>query len=122
MDGVLFSEDSLSSWDEKLGDVAAILIKEKSIDHIGLKGRKYVDIVKHVLNLVPVHLIANNIVSDTSPRVSIRRILMLHFVQVGLPLKTNANAHGVYREEELYNMFAAMGKYVISAGFDFCSS
>jgi linoleate 10R-lipoxygenase len=41
--------------------MTSALIKEKSVNHIGSTA-KYVDIVKDVINLVPIHWIANEIV------------------------------------------------------------
>lgn len=42
------------------------LIKSKSFDHVG-KGVRYVDIVRDVINLVPVHWISQEIVGLVDP-------------------------------------------------------
>lgn len=64
VNSVLFSKKWLDECQTKLGEVAELLIKERRIPHIGRKGHYYVDIVQHVLNLLPVHLIADDIVRD----------------------------------------------------------
>ena len=35
-------------------------------------------------------------------------------IQLGLPLKTNANSQGVWSEQKTYEMFAAIAEYTIS--------
>ena len=63
------------------------LLNEKSVEHAGTQLRT-VDIVKDVINLVPVYFIANEL--------------------TGLPIKTAETPHGVFREKGLYEMFATI--------------
>ncbi|KDR70288.1 hypothetical protein GALMADRAFT_255194 [Galerina marginata CBS 339.88] len=53
---------------------------------------KYVDVVKDVINLLPVHWISQEI--------------------AGLPLKTDTNPHGVWYEQDTYKRFADIAQYV----------
>jgi prostaglandin-endoperoxide synthase 2 len=46
-----------------------------------------------VINLLPVHFVADEI--------------------VGLPLKSNSNPRGAHREQELYELFANVANYVL---------
>lgn len=62
------------------------------------KKLKYVDIVRDVANLVPVYFIATEL--------------------MGLPLKTEQTPHGLYRDTELAEKFADVGKLVMFAFFD----
>jgi linoleate 10R-lipoxygenase len=58
---VLFTDAALQKWRGSFSRMTSSLIKEKSVTHVGSTA-KYVDIVKDVINLVPVHWIANEIV------------------------------------------------------------
>ncbi|THV00228.1 heme peroxidase [Dendrothele bispora CBS 962.96] len=62
-------------------------IKEKSWSFSGLPGN-YVDIVNDVINVVAVHWAADRI--------------------CGIPLKTAANPHGLFTEQETYDMFSTL--------------
>ncbi|KAG6810599.1 hypothetical protein H0H92_011183, partial [Tricholoma furcatifolium] len=70
------------------------LIRDKSFKNYD--GSKTVDIVRDVINLVPVHWISNEI--------------------FGLPLKTHSNLTGSIYERTVYEEFAALGRYVYSNG------
>jgi len=70
----------------------SLLIKEKSVNHIG-STLKSVDIVKDVINLLPIYWIADEIFD--------------------LDMKTKRNPSGIHRDQELYEKFADVGNYVI---------
>ncbi|KAF9042906.1 heme peroxidase [Panaeolus papilionaceus] len=67
------------------------LIKAKSFEHVGSKVQ-YVDIVRDVVNLVPLHWICQEI--------------------AGLPLKTRSNRHGAWYEQITYDKWADVANYV----------
>ncbi|EJU01026.1 linoleate diol synthase [Dacryopinax primogenitus] len=78
--------------DDVFAEITKSLIDDKSVVQPGFNS-KQVDIVQAVINLVPVHFVANHI--------------------LGLPLKTTANPNGVCRPEELCAMFANAADYVL---------
>ncbi|EJU01027.1 linoleate diol synthase [Dacryopinax primogenitus] len=78
--------------DDIFAEITKKLIDENSVLRPGFSS-KQVDIVQTVINMVPVYFVANYI--------------------LGLPLKTTANPHGVYRPEELYAMFANAADYIL---------
>ncbi|KAG6864600.1 hypothetical protein C0991_008364 [Blastosporella zonata] len=80
------------TWAEYFQKEARDLIKEKSTKNDD--NSKTVDIVGNVINLLPVHWIAEEI--------------------FGLPLKTESNKKGALREIPTYEDFAALGRYVFS--------
>jgi len=67
------------------------LITERSVDHVGSTAR-YVDIVKDVINVLPVRYISGML--------------------AGLPVKNEANPGGTIYEPQLYEMFADVCRYV----------
>lgn len=69
------------------------LLKEKSVEHAGSQLRT-VDIVKDVINLLPVYFIASEL--------------------AGLPIKNAETPHGVFKEKGLYEMFSNICKCVNS--------
>ncbi|KAI5117214.1 hypothetical protein M0805_003501 [Coniferiporia weirii] len=75
-----------------LGQVTERLLREKSIAPPNSMF-KYVDIVKHVTNLVPVYFIATEI--------------------AGLPIKTDKTPRGEFLDTELAEMFADVCNYLI---------
>ncbi|KAF8154674.1 heme peroxidase [Crassisporium funariophilum] len=81
------NEDTISYFAKE----TQALIKSKSFDHVG-KPIKYVDIVKDVINLVPIHWISQEI--------------------AGLPLKTETNPHGAWYEQTTYEKFAEVAQYI----------
>ncbi|EPQ51552.1 heme peroxidase [Gloeophyllum trabeum ATCC 11539] len=91
VDEALFANEQLEQWGTSFAKLTRSLIESKSVNHIG-STKKYVDIVKDVINLVPVHWIANEV--------------------LGLPLKTDANPRGSLREHELYRRLANVSNYV----------
>lgn len=68
-----------------------VLIKRKQLKGVGAHTN-YIDIVRDVINLLPVHWLSNDI--------------------IGLPLKIEGNPRGTYREQDLYNWFADIANYV----------
>jgi hypothetical protein len=88
----LFSDQEISLWKHCFLYRTSMLIKEKSMEHIGSPEHRYVDIVKDVINLVPVYWFADEL--------------------AGLEMKTRANPEGYYRDQDLYDKFADVGNYV----------
>lgn len=124
MDAMFFSDAALTDWkDSFLSMTSSILIhnfsdvsldttrrllREKRIRHINSPTSTiYVDVVKDVLNLVPIFWIANEIVRNL---MSCLEPLMNSFQQIGLPVKTPMNPHRFYREQDLYQQFADVAK------------
>jgi linoleate 10R-lipoxygenase len=58
---LLFSDQSIRTWVHCFQYTSVLLIREKSIKHVG-SALKYVDIVKDVINLLPVYWLADEIV------------------------------------------------------------
>jgi len=101
VDRALFGERQLAAWGASFAALTRSLVESKSIRHVG-STKRYVDVVKDVINLVPVYWIANEV--------------------LGLPLKTDANSHGSMREQTLYKRFADVADYVFldtDAGAEF---
>jgi len=67
------------------------LAKEKSFQPVSRKS-KYLDVAHDVINLLPVYWICEEI--------------------LGLPLKTSANQNGTWREQDCYERFAEIGRYI----------
>ncbi|KAG6837017.1 hypothetical protein H0H93_016224 [Arthromyces matolae] len=89
---LVFASSSPSSWTEYFRKETHQLINDKSTqqsDH-----SRTVDIVRDVINLLPVHWISEQI--------------------FGLPLKSQDNPRGVIYENAMYEYFAALGRYVFS--------
>jgi linoleate 10R-lipoxygenase len=88
---LLFSDQSIRTWVHCFQYTSVLLIREKSIKHVG-SALKYVDIVKDVINLLPVYWLADEI--------------------LGLEMKTKNNPRGIYTDQNLYEHFANIGNYV----------
>ena len=58
---MLLSDIQVSKTVQSLANSTALLISQKSLGYSGSKG-KYVDVVNDIINLAPVHWIANEIV------------------------------------------------------------
>lgn len=71
------------------GHITEKLLKEKSVPHLG-SSHLHVDIVKDVINLVPVYFISTEL--------------------LGLPIKTAQTPHGAFRDVELHEQFANICK------------
>ena len=74
-------------------------------------GVEYVDIVRDVINLIPVHYVSHELVG------LVNFLLYAFFwliIKVGLPLKTKASLFGDWSEQETYEMFAAIAQYPFS--------
>ncbi|KJA25365.1 hypothetical protein HYPSUDRAFT_64946 [Hypholoma sublateritium FD-334 SS-4] len=67
------------------------LINFKSIAHIGRANIYYVDIIRDVIALLPIHWISE---------------------VTGLPLKTNVNLHGIWSEYAISEKFANISEYI----------
>jgi hypothetical protein len=59
---LVFSDQHIRTWVHCFQYTTNLLIKEKSVNHVG-STLKYVDIVKDVINLLPIYWIAEEIVS-----------------------------------------------------------
>jgi hypothetical protein len=88
----LKSDKWLPVWAEKLDVSVRNLLRDQKLVDTSLK-ESHVDVVQHVINWAPIIMIANEI--------------------TGLPLKNEANPRGVWREQELYEKFAAISNYVL---------
>ncbi|KAG9026836.1 hypothetical protein FRB95_008385 [Tulasnella sp. JGI-2019a] len=75
------NEAALPGYAEFYGNMTSRLIREKSFSLVGQASRS-VDIVRDVLNLVPVHWVSRHI--------------------AGIPLKTKNNPHGPHTEQDVY--------------------
>jgi linoleate 10R-lipoxygenase len=84
VDDILFSTDSLQRWGDAFAETTLELVKTRSVYNAVWKTR-HVDVIREVINLVPIRFLANEI--------------------LGLPLKTETNEGGVYRDADLYSMF-----------------
>jgi len=88
---VVINEQELENAAQALSNLTDELIKGKQ-----LKGSSantnYIDIVRDVINLIPVHWLSNDI--------------------IGLPLKIEGNPRGTYREQDLYSWFAIIANYI----------
>ncbi|KAI0060307.1 heme peroxidase [Artomyces pyxidatus] len=74
-----------------LSSLTHSLIRKKALQS-STPNVKYVDIVRDVINVLPIHWLANDI--------------------LGLPLKTDGNSKGVYDDHKLYAMFASVSNYI----------
>ncbi|KAI0246364.1 heme peroxidase [Lactifluus subvellereus] len=88
---VLTSDVQLMAATRALSEITERLIRQKKLKGIGPHSM-YLDIVRDVINLLPVHWLSTHI--------------------LGLPLKTQENPHGTVREQELYGQFANIANYV----------
>lgn len=84
-----------------------MLIREKSFEHIGSPEYRYIDIVKDVINLLPVYWFADELVCLIFSLVD---AFLTLFIQVGLQIKTKSNPQGFYKDQALYEKFADVGR------------
>ncbi|RDB26685.1 Linoleate 10R-lipoxygenase [Hypsizygus marmoreus] len=82
---------SNGTWAEYFEKETSSLVGAKTLPLVAGQP-KYLDIVGDVINLLPVHWIAEEI--------------------IGLPLKTDTNQRGAWYEDDLYKQFADVGRYV----------
>ncbi|KAI9450785.1 heme peroxidase [Lactarius psammicola] len=87
----LTNEQQLENAAQALSSLTDVLIKGKQLKGVGAHTT-HIDIVRDVINLVPVHWLSNDI--------------------IGLPLKIEGNPRGTYREQDLYSWFANIANYV----------
>jgi hypothetical protein len=88
---VLTNDQGLDNAAQTLSNLMDVLIKTKQLKGVGAHTN-YIDIVRDVINLVPVYWLSNDI--------------------IGLPLKVEGNPRGTYREQDLYSWFANIANYV----------
>jgi len=88
---VLTSDKQLEEATRAISQITEGLIKHNKLTAVGPQTM-YLDIVRDVINLIPVYWLSNNI--------------------VGLPLKTEQNPHGAYRDQQLHSWFANIATYI----------
>lgn len=81
------TKDSLDKYRQWYRDQVTLRIKERSWKYDGVPGT-YVDIVKDVINVTSVHWAADYL--------------------CGINLKTKENPHGLFTEQEIYDMFSTL--------------
>ncbi|KXN88689.1 Linoleate 10R-lipoxygenase [Leucoagaricus sp. SymC.cos] len=81
----------IDKWPDYFKDKTELLIKQNSFTQVGSEN-SYVDIVKDVIDLLPVHMICEDI--------------------TGLPLKWQGNPRGSLYEQETCDKFADIGRYI----------
>ena len=62
MNELLTKPEELRSYKDSFAKIVEELIKVKSVEHVGMKGR-FVDVVKDVINLLPVYFVSTQLVS-----------------------------------------------------------
>ncbi|KZT64796.1 heme peroxidase [Daedalea quercina L-15889] len=87
----LLNDVAIAGQSRSLGDITKKLIDGRSIEHVGSEA-KYLNVVRDVVNVLPAVWAANDI--------------------IGLPLKTETNPNGIYRLQELVDMFRSVASYV----------
>ncbi|KZT06596.1 heme peroxidase [Laetiporus sulphureus 93-53] len=87
----LYEPGALERHAASFGKITRSLIVAKSVVHANLAMR-YVNVVKDVVNLIPVYWIAK--------------------YATGIPMKTEANPQGFFGEQELVHMFADVASYL----------
>jgi prostaglandin-endoperoxide synthase 2 len=91
VDDVLSSPPALKKFGEYFAKATQTFLEDKSIDAV--KGStKSIDVVRHVINLVPIYFISTQIAS--------------------LPLKNDAAPAGELREQELVSIFAEICNFI----------
>jgi hypothetical protein len=66
VDDILFSDANLAKWADDFARTTKELIEERSVYNPSWKTR-HVDIIQDVINLVPIHFLASEIVRSHSP-------------------------------------------------------
>lgn len=85
-------------------------MKKKAFDQVGSDELRYVDIVKDVIDLLPVHWICEKIVSIQSR--TLASFVSNTNPQAGLPLKSFCNPEGAWREQETCDKFDDIARYI----------
>lgn len=91
VDRVLTNDQELENTAQTFSNLMDKLIERKKLTGVGAHTN-YIDIVRDVINLVPVYWLSNDI--------------------IGLPLKIEGNPRGTYREHDLYSWFVNIANYV----------
>ena len=73
MNELLTKPEELRSYKDSFAKIVEELIKVKSVEHVGMKGR-FVDVVKDVINLLPVYFISTQLVSVYLTRVLLHQL------------------------------------------------
>ncbi|EPS97159.1 hypothetical protein FOMPIDRAFT_95975 [Fomitopsis schrenkii] len=79
--------ETMNGYTKWYRDMTEQLLKEKQFKYDGVDGT-YVDVIRDVINLVSVHWAADKL--------------------CGISLKTKANPHGAFTEQEVYTMFSVL--------------
>lgn len=94
-----------------LEKTAAALIKERSYTIVGIHTRS-VNIVRDVLNILPVQFVSSFVVRSLLSRPIWSFAVLISRSQMGLPLKTPDNPMGSFLDEELHFKLRAIYNYV----------
>ena len=105
----LFSGPCIRTSVHYFQHITGTLIKEKSATYAS-SAFVHVDIVKDVINLLPIYWIADELVHLYLSRVFSLTITVFLCFQFGLDMKTQSNPRGIYRYPELYEQFANVSK------------
>ena len=87
------------------------LIKFKSIAHIGRTNVYYVDIIRDVITLFPIHCISEKVVRALCIVVYAAPINML--LRISFRFKTTNTPNGTWREYEISEKFADITEQVL---------
>jgi linoleate 10R-lipoxygenase len=91
VDDILFSSENLTKCGNIMANITRDLIRKKSI-YNSSRNCYHVDVVRDVINLAPIYYLCLEI--------------------LGLPLKTEENPGGIYRDEELRQILVQISEYV----------
>ncbi|KDQ09782.1 hypothetical protein BOTBODRAFT_507785 [Botryobasidium botryosum FD-172 SS1] len=91
LSNALYPSGALEQYATFFREKSEDLILEKSFNLVG-RGTKSVDIVRDVINIVPVYWVARQV--------------------AGIPIKTRASPFGIYTPQEIYHMAATLYSFV----------
>lgn len=109
--GALRMDGKMREWVRMYHRKASELIEDRkwALPGVGQSGTVYVDVVRDVLNIVPVHWVSEEIVSALLSRVLAERKWTDAFrLQAGIPLKSKQNPKGIHTEQEVYQFMAVL--------------
>ncbi|KLO17167.1 heme peroxidase [Schizopora paradoxa] len=98
VNSILNQSNDRGRYSDMCAQITGKLLEEKSRAIPGSQKRR-VDIVRDVVNLVPVYLISTEL--------------------LGLPIKTEETPRGLFRDQEIYEMFANLGNFVFMNNDDY---
>lgn len=101
----------IGGWVSMYERMANELMEDRKwvVPGVGQSRTVYVDIVRDVLNVVPVHWVSEEIVSAwiSCVLVDTKQTDAFRF-QAGFPLKSKQNPHGIHTEQEIYQFMAVI--------------